>query len=244
MRGRLKNKMLRINKIMASATKSSYLQIYDEETKAADYKFEVKNAQAKVSFTDSYLTRPLEFAAGAYKFKYGATLSDTFDLKDKLDEIEADVDALEADPRADTNAQAIADEAVARASADTALQNSLTAEISRATTAEQTNAAAIAALDTASQAADAVLTQAVADAESAAAAAVASEAARAQAAEASLSTQISSLLSNVDPGLIDSISELLSHVSSEDASILASLATLQSDFDDLKARFDELVNSS
>ena len=87
------------------------------------------------------MTRPLEFAAGSYKFKYGATLQDEFDLKAKLDEIEGDIDDLEADQSSANNAQAIADEAVARASADTALQNSLTAEISRATTAEQANVA-------------------------------------------------------------------------------------------------------
>ena len=48
----------------------------------------------------------------------------------------------------------------------------------------------------------------------------------------------------MDPALIDSISELLAHVNSADQSLIQSLATLQSEHDDLKARFDQLVNSS
>ena len=63
------------------------------------------------------MSRLMEFSAGSYKFKYGATLQDEFDLKAKLDEIEGDIDDLEADGSAATNAQVIADEAVARASA-------------------------------------------------------------------------------------------------------------------------------
>ena len=84
--------------------------------------------------------------------------------------------------------------------------------------------------------------QAVVDEASARAAAVTAEQVRAEAAEASLQTQISSILSNVDPALIDSISELLSHVNSADASLIASIAALQAEHDDLKARFDQLTS--
>ena len=229
---------------MAAQPKSAYLQIYDEETFHDDYKLEVKNVQAKLSFSDSQMDRPMEFSAGSYKFKYGATLQDEFDLKAKLDEIEADVDALEADQSSANNAQAIADEAVARASADTALQNALNSEISRATTAEGQNGNAITAMDTAYKAADAALTTAIANAESTAAAAVASEETRALAAEAALSQQISQVLSDADPSTINSIAELLAHVNSEDASLLATIAALQSSHDELKARVDALTNSS
>ena len=229
---------------MAAQPKSAYLQIYDEETFHDDYKLEVKNTQAKVSLSDSQMGRPMEFSAGSYKFKYGATLQDEFDLKAKLDEIEGDVDALEADQSSANNAQAIADEAVARASADTALQNSLNSEISRATTAEGQNGNAITAMDAAYKAADAALTTAVANAESTAAAAVASEEARAMAAEAALSQQISQVLSDADPSTINSIAELLAHVNSEDASLLATIAALQASHDELKARVDALTNSS
>ena len=97
---------------------------------------------------------------------------------------------------------------------------------------------------TRAQAAEAVNAQAVVDEASARAAAVSAEQQRAEAAEQSLQTQITSLLSNVDPTLVDSISELLSHVNAQDQTLIQSIATLQSEHDDLKNRFDELVNSS
>ena len=62
--------------------------------------------------------------------------------------------------------------------------------------------------------------------------------------ELGLQQQISSILSNVDPALIDSISELLAHVNAADQSLIQSIAQLQSDHDDLKARFDQLVDGS
>ena len=91
-------------------------------------------------------------------------------------------------------------------------------------------------------AAEAVNAAAVVAEASSRAAAISAEETRALAAEASLQQQISSVLSNVDPALIDSISELLAHVNSADQNLIQSLAQLQSDHDDLKARFDELVN--
>ena len=68
------------------------------------------------------------------------------------------------------------------------------------------------------------------------------EIARTQAAEASLQQQISSILSDADPSLIDSLSELLSHVNAQDQNLINTIATLQSEFDDLKARFDQLTS--
>ena len=91
-------------------------------------------------------------------------------------------------------------------------------------------------------AAEAVNAAAVVAEASSRAAAISAEETRALAAEASLQQQISSVLSNVDPALIDSISELLAHVNSADQNLIQSIAQLQSDHDDLKARFDELVN--
>ena len=81
----------------------------------------------------------------------------------------------------------------------------------------------------------------VVDEASARATAIATETARAQAAEQANAQAISQLLSDVDPSLIDSISELLSHVNAADASLISSIATLQAEHDDMKARFDELV---
>ena len=91
-------------------------------------------------------------------------------------------------------------------------------------------------------AAEAVNAAAVVAEASSRATAISAEESRALAAEASLQQQISSVLSNVDPALIDSISELLAHVNAADQNLIQSLAQLQSDHDDLKARFDELVN--
>ena len=82
------------------------------------------------------------------------------------------------------------------------------------------------------------------DAAAVAAAATAAEETRALAAEAALSQTIQSVLSNADAGVIDSISELLSHVNAEDATLLGQIAQLQSDLTALTARVDELTNSS
>ena len=118
------------------ANKSSYIQLYDDESTHDDYKFQIANTQAELSFQDSYAARPMKFQAESYKFKHGTDFAAEFDLKDRFEAVEAEVDALQADQTGANNAQAIADEAVARASGDTTLSNSLTAEISRATTAE------------------------------------------------------------------------------------------------------------
>jgi hypothetical protein len=227
---------------MANAAKSAFLQIYDDETKHDDYKFLISNVQAKMSFADSKVDRDMEFKAGAYKFKYGATLSSEFDLKDKLDEIEGDIDDLEADTGVQTNAASIAAETVARISADTVLTNGAAAEVSRATAAEVANTALVVAEASTARAAEAANAAAITAAASVAAAATASEAVTARAAEAALSAQISAVLSNADPALIDSIAELLAHANAADASLLASVSTNSSNHAALLARFDELVN--
>ena len=74
---------------MAAAAKSSYIQLYDEESKHADYKFQIKNVQAKLSFEDSDQSRDMEFKAGAYKFKYGTDLASTFDLNSSAEKASA-----------------------------------------------------------------------------------------------------------------------------------------------------------
>ena len=224
------------------ANKSSYIQLYDDETTDDAYKFQIANTQAELSMTDSLGTRPMRFQADSYKFKYGASFASEFDLKQRFDAVEGEVDVLQADPTGANNAQAIADEAVARASADTALTNSLNAEVSRATTAEGVNSAAITAEQTRASAAEAVNAAAVVSEASLRATAVADETAARVAAVANLQGQITNLLSNADPALVDSISELLSHVNAEDASLLGSIATAQALADQNKARLDELTN--
>ena len=228
---------------MASA-KSSFLQIFDDETKHADYKFLITNAQAKMSFADSQMGRALEFKAGSYKFKYGATLASEFDLASRFGSLETDVAALEADPASTNNAASIAAETVARIASDAVHTAAIAAEIARASLAEVANTAAVAAEATRAGVAEAANAASVVSSSSTAAAATAAEAVRALAAEAALSTTIQHILSGADGGVIDSIAELLSHVNTEDATLLASIAALSTSLTTLTSRVDELTNNA
>ena len=226
------------------AAKSSYLQLFDHEAKDADYSYLITNSQSKVSFEDSKTDRELEFKSqGGYKF-VNADGATSFNLESRFATVEADVQTNASNPLPQQNATAIAALDVAYKAKDAQLEAAASAEVTRASQAEAANAAAVTAEETRATAAESALSTSISDESAARAAAVAAEKTRAEAAEASLQTQISSLLSNVDPALIDSISELLSHVNAADQSLIQSIATLQSDHDDLKARFDELVNSS
>ena len=226
------------------ATKSSYLQLFDHEAKDDAYSYLVTNSQSKVSFEDSKTDRQLEFKSqGGYKFVNpdGAT---SFDLESRFSTIETDVATNASDPQPQQNADAIAALDVAYKAKDAQIEAAASAEVTRASQAEAANAQLVADEQARAEAAEQANAQAVVDEASARASAVSAEQARAEGVEASLQSQITNLLSNVDPGLIDSISELLSHVNQADQSLIASIAALQSDHDDLKARFDELVNSS
>ena len=226
------------------ASKSSYLQLFDHQAKDDAYAYLITNSQSKMSFEDSKDDRELEFKSqGGYKFVKadGAT---SFDLETRFAQAEADIATNAANPQPQQNADAIAAMDVAYKAKDAQIEAAASAEVTRASQAEAANATAVAAEETRALAAEAVLAQSVTDEAATRAAAVSAEQVRAEAAEASLQTQISSLLSNVDPALIDSISELLSHVNAQDQTLIQSIATLQSEHDDLKARFDELVNSS
>ena len=227
-----------------SAAKSSYLQLFDNESKHEDYSFLVSNLQAKVSFEDSAAGRPMEFkSAGGYHY-YDPAGSASFELEARFAAVEADILTNANNPVPAQNTQAIADVQVAYQAKDAQIEASLTAEVSRASTAEQTLQNGINGLDADYKAADQTLQNSLTQETSDRASAVSAEQARAEAAEASLQNQISNILSNVDPSLIDSISELLAHVNSADQSLINTIAQLQSDHDDLKARFDELVNQS
>ena len=228
-----------------AAAKSSYLQLFDNETKHEDYSFLVSNVQTKLSFEDSAATgRPMKFkSAGGYHY-YDPAGSVSFSLEERFAALEADVATNANNPVPAQNTQAIADVQVAYQAKDAQLEASVTAEVNRASTAEQTLQNAIDSLDTDYKAADQNLQASITQEQSDRAAAVSAEQVRAEAAEASLQSQISNILSNVDPSLIDSISELLAHVNSADQSLINTIAQLQSDHDDLKARFDELVNES
>ena len=230
-----------------AAAKSSFLQLFDNESKDDSYSFLVSNVQAKLSFEDALTAgvgRPMEFKSkGGYKYiKTDGTSS--FDLETRLSGIESDVSTNAANPVPAQNTQAIADLNVAYQAKDAQIEASVSSEITRASTAEATLQGSIDSVESDYKAADVVLTDAVTAEASSRAAAVSAEETRALAAEAGLQQQISSILSNVDPALIDSISELLAHVNAADQSLIQSIAQLQSDHDDLKARFDQFVDGS
>ena len=234
-------------RIKMAAAKSSYLQLFDNESKDDSYSFLVSNVQAKLSFEDALTAgagRPMEFKSkGGYKYIKTDGVS-SFDLETRLSSMEADIVTNASDPVPAQNTQAIADLTVAYQAKDAQIEAAASAEVTRASTAEAAISASVSAMDTAYKAADVVLSDAITAEASSRATAVSAEETRALAAEAGLQQQISSILSNVDPALIDSISELLAHVNSADASLIAQIAALQSEHDDLKARFDQLVDGS
>lgn len=227
------------------SSKSAYLQLFDAESKDDGYSFLVSNTQAKLSFEDSYTAgagRSMEFFAKAgYSFKESDGVS-SYELGARLGQIETDVSTNANNPLPGQNQAAIAAVQVAYQAKDAQIEAAASAEVTRASGAEATNAAAVNAEATTRANADTALQGSITQEASDRASAVSTEQARAEAAEQSLQQQISSVLSNVDPALIDSISELLSHVNSADSSLIASIAALQSEHDDLKARFDALVN--
>ena len=226
-----------------AASKSSYIQLYDEESKHDDYKFIIKNCQAKLSFEDAK-DRDMEFkSAGGYKFVYGAALDQSFDLQTRFDNVEAEVDALQADQGVANNAAAIAQEVVDRTAADTALQNLVTAETNSRVSGDQALQTALDTQEAKQVADDAAQTQALAAEASARAAADTAEETRALAAEAALQSQITNILSNSDPASLDSLAEIVSHISAEDATLAASIASLQSQVTAIQAKLDELTNS-
>ena len=77
-----------------AAAKSSYLQLFDNESKDDSYSFLVSNVQAKLSFEDAYtdgVGRPMEFKSkGGYKY-YKADGTTDYDLETRFSTIESDV---------------------------------------------------------------------------------------------------------------------------------------------------------
>ena len=208
---------------MASAARSSNVNLYAFEDKADnDKKFEIEASNADVKFEAE---QGAKFKFSAYEFWEGAAYYN----------LETRFNAIESDPAAANNAAAIvllqaadATEQNARVAGDLARENATNAEIAARVLAD---AGIQGALDTqeAKQeaektATDAAVVQEVSDRQ----AAVSAETARAQAAEAAISQQIANVLSN-DTGVIDSISELLSHVDNNDGTLLSAVGDLQSD---------------
>ena len=220
-----------------SATRSSYITLYASDNKADDsYKAQIDVSEADVKFSG---VQDLEMDFANYIFKKSD--DSTFDLETRFG-------ALESDATGANNASAItalqadlAAEIVARGSADTTNGNLIAAETTARTNAVQAVQDALDVQEAKQEADRIVNADAISAEASSRATAVADEETRALAAEASLQSQITNILSNADAAVVDSIAELLSKVDAEDASLLAQITTLQSDLAQLRLDFDALV---
>ena len=219
------------------ANRSSNINLYASEDKSdASYRVEFEATQSDFKMVG---VQDAEFDFGSYKFKKA---------DDSVFDLETRFAALEADTQPAQNATAItqlqtdlAAEAVSRQAGDLANTNSINAEISARVQAVQ---AVQDALDVqeAKQEGDRAASDAAIAAEAASrSAAVAAEEAARVAAIAGLQAQITNILSNTDASALDSLSEILSHITSEDQTILAAVASARALADENKARFDELT---
>ena len=224
----------------APQPKSAYLNLYDSESKHADYKFVFENKQAGVSFKDSKAARPMKFYADGIQFsKKDGTQQ--YDVRDRFEDVEQE--ATDNAAAHGVNSSGLAAES-ARAQQSEGVNS---ASISAANTARGALQSALEAADTAlsaSVAAEAVARGVALSAEaSSRASAVAAETAARTAAVSSLQSQISNILSDATPQVLDDLSSIVNAMQSGDQTISSALATLQNSFDDLKDRVDELTSA-
>ena len=228
---------------MAAQPKSSTLNLYDKEAFGDDYKFRFEVAQARVDLKDMAVgaMRPLHFKASNYKFEEAGA---DFDLIDRFSAVELKAQANEDNPVPGQNAANIAAEGVSRAAQDVILQANIDAEVARAAAAENVIQTALDTQEakqvTDDQARQDDLAAEVSNRQSA----VASETAARNTAIQGLQSQISNILSNADATALNSLSEIVTAFQNADNTLTGALATLQSSFDDLKARVDVLTDGT
>lgn len=223
-----------------TANRSCNINLYAAEDKADDdlkVEFECTSADFTVAGAQD-----LAFDFNAYQFSKmvsGAKVS--YDLETRFD-------ALESDAVPANNAAAIsqlqvdlAAEQNARLSADTANSNSITAETNARVAAVQAVQDALDDQELKQETERAASDAAIAAEATSRTAAISAEATSRASDIAGLQSQISNILSNADASVIDSISELLSHINSEDASLLAAVAAAQAKADECEARLDALT---
>ena len=224
-----------------SANRSSYLNLYASEDKTDNDKrieFAASNADFDVSGAQD-----VKFDFNSYQFSKmvsGAKVS--YDLETRFADIENDSSSSN-NAAAITQLQAdLAAEQTARISADTTNSNNITAEISARATAVQAVQDALDVQESKQVADDAAQSTALAAEIADRQSAVSAEATARASDVAGLQSQITNILSNADPAAIDSLAEILSHLTSEDTTILAAVAAAQSKADANEARLDELLN--
>ena len=223
----------------SSAQRSSYISLYSlEDVTDNAFKVQIENKQALVKFVGP---QPLEMDFGSYTFKGPGESS--FNLETRFSD-------LENDNSSSNNAAAItqlqldlADEQVARQSADTSNSNLITAEVNNRVSAVQGVQDSLDSESSRAQAAENANAAAITAEESARIQAVANESSRAQAAEAALGVRIDNVLSNADPASLDSLSELLTAFQNADSSLSDSIVAALARIQILEDKVNELTSA-
>ena len=220
-----------------ASTRSSYIKLYASEDQAdAQYKCELECKQADVLW-EGVQDLTMDFNA------YQVTKAD-----DTVFDLESRFNTLESDSTAGNNSVAIAQlqtdlaaESNARQSADTANSNATSAEVDARVAAVAAAQAEIDAEEARAAAAEVVNADAIAAELSSRAAADSAEQARAEAAEVALGSRIDNVLSNADPAVLDSLSELLAAYQAADSSLGDSIVAALARIDILEDRVDDLT---
>ena len=101
--------------------KSSYLQLYDHESKNDAYKWQLKVGQQKIEYLDEATEkRPMYFKGDSYHFYEDDTTE--FDLVSRFESLEADVSTNAANPLPGQNQSAISALSVSVTSQNAVLQ--------------------------------------------------------------------------------------------------------------------------
>jgi hypothetical protein len=220
------------------SNRSSNLNIYAKEDKSLNafrVEFEASQADFKGQGAQDYI---LDFNS----YQYTKADDSVFNLETRFGSLETDTTGSD-NATAITALQAdLAAELVARQAADTTNSNAITAEVDARVIAVAATQAEVDAEEVRAAAAEGVNTAAITAEAVSRVTAVAAEAVLARAAEVALGVRIDNVLSNTDAASLDSLTEILAHISSEDATLLAAVAAAQTLADQNKARLDELCN--
>ena len=225
---------------MASANRSSYINLYASEDKADDsYKCELECKQADLTWQGA---QDLTMDFAAYQFtKADETV---FDLESRFNTLESDSTAANNTVAINQLQSDLAAESNARQSADTTNANATSAEVDARVAAVSAVQAEVDDEEVRAAAAEVVNADAIAAESSSRASADSTEQARAEAAEVALGTRIDNVLSNADGAALDSLSELLVAYTAADSSLGDSIVAALSRIDTLESQVAQLTQGS